>query len=141
VLQLLHESYADVPRPIAAAGEAILMEYFGDEGAAAQQLNRVRLPLDEAPGLFQRVLNNIELMLSLNLVHGDLSPHNVLYREGEVRLIDFPQASDPRFNRHAEELLSRDIANVVRYFGQYGIEADAAGLCRDLWARFVRAEL
>jgi len=26
VLQLLHESYADVPRPIAAAGEAILME-------------------------------------------------------------------------------------------------------------------
>jgi RIO kinase 1 len=141
VLQLLHESHADVPRPIAAAGEAILMDYFGDEDAAAQQLNRVRLPQDEAPALFQRVMNNIELMLSLNLVNGDLSPHNVLYQRGEVRLIDFPQASDPRFNRHAQELLSRDIANVVRYFGQYGVEADAAALSRELWGRFVRAEL
>jgi RIO kinase 1 len=141
VLQLLHESYADVPRPIAAEGEAILMEYFGDEEGAAQQLNRMRLRQDEAAPLFQRVLNNIELMLALNLVHGDLSPHNILYWQGEVRVIDFPQTTDPRFNRHAQDLLSRDIANVVRYFAQYGVEADAAGLSRDLWGRFVRAEL
>ena len=95
-------------------------------------------PIEGTPA---RVMNNVELMLSLNLVHGDLSPHNVLYQHGEVRIIDFPQASDPRFNRHAQELLSRDIANVVRYFGQYGIEADAAALSQELWGRFVRAEL
>ncbi|HLG11724.1 MAG TPA: RIO1 family regulatory kinase/ATPase [Dehalococcoidia bacterium] len=141
VLQLLHESYADVPRPIAAAGEAILMEYFGDEDEAAQQLNRVRLPEEDSGPLFQRVMNNIELMLALNLVHGDLSPHNVLYWQGEMRIIDFPQATDPRFNRHAQELLARDVANIVRYFAQYGVEADAAALSRDLWGRFVRAEL
>ena len=141
MLQLLHESYADVPRPIAAAGEAILMEYFGDEDGAAQQLNRVRLPQAEAAPLFQRLVNNIELLLALNLVHGDLSPHNVLYWQGDVRIIDFPQATDPRFNRHAQELLSRDVANIVRYFGQYGVEADAASLSRELWGRFVRAEL
>ena len=141
VLQLLNESYADVPRPIAAAGEAILMEYFGDEDAAAQQLNRVRLTQDEAAPLLQRVMNNVELFLALNLVHGDLSPHNVLYWQGEVRVIDFPQAIDPRFNRHAQDLLSRDVANIVRYFQAYGVEADAASLSRDLWGRFVRAEL
>jgi RIO kinase 1 len=141
VLQVLHEAYGDVPRPLAAAGEAILMEYFGDEDGAAQQLNRVRLPEDEAAPLFQRVLNNIELMLTLNLVHGDLSPHNVLYWQGEVRLIDFPQAIDPRFNRHAQDLLARDVANIARYFAQYGVEADAEALSRELWGRFVRAEL
>jgi RIO kinase 1 len=141
VLQLLHESYADVPRPIAASGEAILMEYFGDEDEAAQQLNRLRVPQEEAPSLYQRVINNIELMLSLNLVHGDLSPHNVLYWRGELRVIDFPQVTDPRFNRHAQEFLSRDVANIVRYFGDYGVEADAAALSRDLWGRFLRADL
>jgi len=141
VLQLLHESYADVPRPIAAEGEAILMEYFGDEDEAAQQLNRVHLDEAEAPALFQRLMNNIELMLELNLVHGDLSPHNVLYWRGELRVIDFPQATDPRFNNHARDFLTRDVANLVRYFAEYGVVADAEGLSRDLWRRFQRAEL
>jgi len=141
VLQLLHESYADVPRPIAAEGEAILMEYFGDEDEAAQQLNQVRVNEAEAPALFQRLMNNVELFLTLNLVHGDLSPHNVLYWRGELRIIDFPQATDPRFNRHARDLLSRDVANLVRYFAPHGVEADAGELADDLWRRFQRAEL
>ncbi len=141
VLQLLHDSYADVPRPIAAEGQAILMEYFGDEDEAAQQLNRVRVPEAEAPALFQRLMNNVELFLGLNLVHGDLSPHNVLYWRGEVRVIDFPQATDPRFNSHARDFLRRDVGNLVRYFGEYGVEADAEGLSSDLWRRFQRAEL
>jgi RIO kinase 1 len=141
VLQLLHEAYADVPRPIAAEGEAILMEYFGDEDEAAQQLNRVHLDEAEAPALFQRLMNNVELLLGLNLVHGDLSPHNVLYWRGEVRVIDFPQATDPRFNSHARDFLTRDVANLVRYFAEYGVEADADALADDLWRRFQRAEL
>jgi RIO kinase 1 len=141
VLQLLHESYADVPRPIAAEGEAILMEYFGDEDEAAPQLNRVRLDEAEAPALFQRLMNNVELFLALNLVHGDLSPHNILYWQGDIRVIDFPQATDPRFNRSAQEFLRRDVANVCRYFASYGIEADAEGIAMDLWRRFTYAQL
>jgi RIO kinase 1 len=141
VLKLLHDSYADVPRPIAAAGEAILMEFFGDEDETAQQLNRLRLPEEEAAPLFQRLLNNVELMLTLNLVHGDLSPHNVIYWRGDIRVIDFPQATDPRFNRHARDLLARDVANLVRYFAPYGIEADEDAIAADLWGRFLRAEL
>jgi RIO kinase 1 len=141
VLRLLHESYADVPRPIAAEGEAILMEFFGDEYGAAQQLNRVDLTVDDAPVVFQRLMNNVELFLALNLVHGDLSPHNVLYWQGDVRVIDFPQATDPRFNSHARELLGRDVDNLVRYFAPFGVEASAAVLTDDLWRRFRRAEL
>jgi RIO kinase 1 len=141
VLTLLHDSYADVPRPIASEGEAILMEYFGDEDEAAQQLNRVHLDASEAPALFQRLMNNVELFLALNLVHGDLSPHNILYRQGEVRIIDFPQATDPRFNSHARDLLGRDIDNLARYFAPFGVEANAEELTDDLWRRFRRAEL
>lgn len=140
-LETLYEAGADVPRPLAAAESAILLEYFGDEEDAAQQLNRVRLGGEEAEALFLRVINNVELMLAMNLVHGDLSPHNILYWQGEIRIIDFPQTTDPRFNSHCYDLLSRDVQNICRYFDSQGVETDAGSLTADLWRRFQYAEL
>jgi RIO kinase 1 len=137
----LYEAGADVPRPLASAENALLMEYFGDEDDAAQQLNQVRLEAAEAGALFQRLMNNVELFLAMNRVHGDLSPHNVLYWQGEVRIIDFPQATDPRFNRHAHDLLARDVDNLCRYFNAYGVEADARSVTAELWRRFTFSEL
>ena len=135
-LQELYEAGADVPRPIASAENAMLMEYFGDEDDAAQQLNQVRLDASEARPLFERLINNVELFLAMNRVHGDLSAHNILYWQGEVRIIDFPQATDPRFNRHSRDLLARDIDNLCRYFAAYDFEGDAQALTEDLWRRF-----
>lgn len=140
-LQLLYEAGGMVPRPIAADGDVILMEYFGDADEAAYMLNRVDLDDEEAPELFKQLMDFFELMLRLDRVHGDLSPHNVLYWEGELKVIDFPQASDPRFNPAARDLLTRDIENICRYFRQHGVEADASRLADDLWFRFRRAEL
>jgi RIO kinase 1 len=135
-LRLLRNAGADVPAVYAAAGDVILMQYLGNEEEAAPQLNQVRLAQGEAEPLFQRLLNNVELLLACDRVHGDLSPHNVLYWRGEIAIIDFPQATDPRFNQDARALLGRDIANICRYFGQYGVGADAAMIADDLWRRF-----
>jgi RIO kinase 1 len=135
-LETLYEAGADVPKPYASGGDAILMEFFGDEDEAAPQLNRVLLAPEEAGALFERIIENIELFLSLNRVHGDLSPHNILYHDGRVRIIDFPQSVDPRFNRNARDLLERDVANVCRYFADYGVEASPDSISHDLWRRF-----
>lgn len=140
-LRLLYEAGSDVPRPLVASGDTVLMEFFGDEDAAADQLNRVRLAPEEAPALYRRLLDNVELWLQCDRVHGDLSPHNVLYWRGELRVIDFPQATDPRFNRSAHDLLRRDVANICRYFAAYGVEADGDVLADDLWRRFTLALL
>jgi RIO kinase 1 len=140
-LEELYEAGADVPRPYAAAGDAILMEYLGDEDGAAPQLNRVNLEPDEAEPLFRRLIDNVELWLSNNRVHGDLSPHNILYWQGGLRVIDFPQAVDPRFNHHARDLLARDVANVCRYFEAYGVDCSADRIAYDLWRRFTFGEL
>ena len=140
-LEELYDAGADVPKPIAAAGPALAIEYFGDEEDAAQQLNRVRLRPEEAGPLFQRIMDNVELFLACNKVHGDLSPHNVIYWQGDIRIIDFPQSVDPRFNNHARDLLARDIDNIVDYFVPYGIEASAGALTAELWRRFTYAEL
>lgn len=140
-LQALHEAGADVPKPLAVEADALLMQYFGDEDDAAPQLNRVRLSPEDARRAFDSVMRNIELMLSLNLVHGDLSSHNILWWRGRAVIIDFPQAVDPRFNSNARDFLHRDVANVCEYFARQGIEADPVDLAEDLWRRFRLSEL
>src|SRR3954469_20108932 len=137
----LHEAGADIPKPIATEADALLMEYVGDEDDAAPQLNRVRLRPDEAQTAFDAVMRNIELMLKLNLVHGDLSSHNILWWQGKVTIIDFPQAVDARFNSNAHEFLRRDLANVCEYFARQGVEADPLVLADALWSRFQLGEL
>jgi RIO kinase 1 len=119
----------------------ILMEYVGDGEMPAPALNAVALERGEAQALFERVMWNVEQMLHAHHIHADLSAYNILYRKGEITLIDFPQAVDPRVNRHAASLLARDVERVCRYFARFGVEADADRLSSDLWARYMRGEL
>jgi RIO kinase 1 len=140
-LEILYEAGADVPRPFRVEADALLMEYIGVEEEPAPQLNTVRLGRPEAEKLLPRILDNVETMLACNRVHGDLSPHNILYWEGHPTLIDFPQAVDPRFNSSAELLLKRDIDNVCRYFVSCGAEANSAAIAADLWRRYRYAQL
>lgn len=134
VLSALNYAGADVPAPYACTDTAILMEYLGDE-AAAPQLQFAELADGEVEPLLERVLANIELMLRENLVHGDLSAFNILYHEGQLRIIDFPQAVDPRKNESAKRLLERDIAHVVQFFQRHGagLDEDPALMARNLW--------
>ncbi|HEY7270054.1 MAG TPA: RIO1 family regulatory kinase/ATPase [Dehalococcoidia bacterium] len=140
-LKELYEAGCDVPKPLIADADSILMEYIGDENGPAPQLNRVDLNREDAEAQFERTMTNIEILLACNRVHGDLSPHNILYWDGHVVLIDFPQAVDARFNSQAERLLHRDVDNVCRYFNQYGLGADAWAVANDLWQRWKHAEL
>jgi RIO kinase 1 len=140
-LNLLHARGADVPLPIAHRGSIILMEYIGDDGDPAPVLAHADLQPDVAEPLFRRLIWNVRLMLACDRVHGDLSPFNVLYQRGAIRLIDFPQAVDARFNPNALDLLDRDIDRICAYFSRHGVEADAHRISRDMWQRFLRADL
>ncbi len=141
-LRTLHRAGADVPIPLAGTAGAVLMEWIGDaDGDPAPQLKDVALGLDEAQPLFDRLLANIELWLACNIVHGDLSPYNLLYQPDHLVAIDFPQATDPRFNPNAYSLLARDLDHVCRFFTRCGVQADAGALAMDLWDRFMRGVL
>jgi RIO kinase 1 len=140
-LEQLYAAGASIPRPIAQTGHAILMEYIGDYQQPAPVLNNVELEPAEAREVFALLMRNIRLWLSQNFIHGDLSPFNILYWEGTIKIIDFPQAVDPRFNANAFSLLARDIENVYRYLANYGVQADPVALAEELWAAFVDSEL
>lgn len=140
-LRALHRAGADVPRPFICSSDVILMEFIGDEEGPAMPLNRVSPERDEAVALFECLLRNIELWLAHDRIHADLSPFNILCWNGAVKVIDFPQAVDPRFNPRAHDLLRRDVDNVYRFFSRYGVRADPERLADNLWYRFRRSEL
>ena len=89
-MRMLHGAGADVPEVFAQSNGAILMQYFGDEEAAAPMLNRVTLPREHADRYLRQIIDNITLWLANDLVHGDLSPYNLLYWEDRIVAIDFP---------------------------------------------------
>src|ERR1700754_1309812 len=140
-LDLLHAAGADVPRPVSAASNAILIEFVGQDGHPAPQLRNVRLAPAEARRLLEQALRNIEIMLSCNVVHGDLSAYNMLYSGGRLRVIDLPQAVDARSNTNAHRLLARDVANVCSYFAGQGADADPGTFADELWELYMQAKL
>lgn len=136
-LQTLFNAGASVPKPFAASENAILMSYHGDEKMAAPILQDVALETDEARDLFNVVLWNVELMLQHDLIHGDLSPYNILYWEGRITIIDFPQVVNSRGNGNARSILERDVTRICDYFAEQGVERDPEAITHRLWKRYV----
>ena len=136
-MQLWYEAGVAVPKPLTSSDNVILMEYLGEEGEAAPPLHAVRLERDEAQVLFQRLLKDVELMLACGRIHADLSAFNVLYWDGAVKIIDFPQAVDPFVNPRAFDLLARDVTRLCEYFARYRIDAHGPSLAREMWERCI----
>lgn len=137
-LQRLHGLGADVPEPVAAGGNAILMGYVGDQYQPAPVLHGLALPAAEAEPLLEEVLRNVELMLRHGMIHGDLSAYNILYWEGQVTLIDFPQVTLSESNHNAFRIFQRDVRRVCEYVAGLGVMRDSTRIVQDLWDRYVR---
>jgi RIO kinase 1 len=136
-LEQLHKAGGAVPQPLAAGDNAILMGYCGDEYSAAPTLQQVDLEPTEVESLFQEVLRNIDLMLQHNFVHGDLSAFNILYWQGKITLIDFPQVVDIHANKKAYFILQRDLTRVCEYFAKQGLVRNPEAILSDMWQRYL----
>ena len=140
-LKLLYDAGANVPEPIAVGGSALLMEFIGDGIEPAPMLARVSMTPEQARSCLKVILDNVALWLRNDRVHGDLSAYNILYREEGIVVIDFPQASDARFNPNARTLLERDIENVCNHFRCSGFEPDPLRISAEMWRRYRLGEL
>jgi RIO kinase 1 len=67
-------------------------------------------------------------MVHCGVVHGDLSAYNILWDQGRIVIIDFPQSVDPIVHPEGISLLDRDVTNVTNWFARRGIECDAPEL-------------
>ncbi len=140
-LTRLYAAGADVPQPFARSSKAVLMEWVGDHIQPAPLLQHCTLSPVEARRLCEQLLHNVGLWLACDRVHGDLSAFNILYWDGRLKVIDFPQAVNPRENPSAFTLLVRDIENIGHYFGRSGMHVDALEWTTLLWERYLTGEL
>jgi len=132
-MQTLFAAGADVPEPYACGNNAILMGYVGDDVTPAPLLVSVELERGQAQRLFRRVIENIEIMLANNLIHGDLSAYNILYWDGAITLIDFPQVVQPEANSNAYKIFERDVTRICEYFASQGVRTQPRRLAAEMW--------
>ena len=123
-----------VPYPVQKLGVELMMEYIGDEEEAAPRLiNAVAgLSRDAVADLYSQLCEALRLMTSVGIVHGDLSPYNLLVWQERLYVIDMPQAVDPILQPEGLSLLERDVVNLCKWFGSKGVETDAVALYREL---------
>lgn len=131
MLWRLHRAGVPVPEPLvgpgtrtlAKAGDVVVMRYLGDDDGPAPRLADAALDAADASQAFARSVHHLRTLWHLGVVHGDYSTYNLLWWQGEVVVIDLPQAVD-RSHPEARTLLRRDVANLCDTFAVMGVEAD-----------------
>ncbi len=129
-LQQAHEAGVPVPRPIDQEKNVLAMEFLGEEGVPYPTMKEIT---PHAPKrAFQKLLGATKrLYQEAGLIHSDLSEYNVMLTPNPV-LIDLSMGTDSR-NPMADELLMRDLTNLVRYFRRIGLKTqEPADLFADI---------
>lgn len=132
-LHALHKAGIAVPRPIAHAGNVILMEFIGDGEGPAPRLSEAGLGIEEAKEALEQAVQNLGLMLAQGKVHGDYSTFNLLWWDGRVVVIDFPQMVEFDKNPKAREILERDVNGLCRTFSHLGLHPKGGEILRRVW--------
>jgi RIO kinase 1 len=121
----------------------LLMDLVRDaEGRPAPRLIDVAIERDAAIGVFADLVAQMIAMLCCDLIHGDLSPYNILAAADGPTIIDFPQVISAVHSSRAEYFFLRDFDNIVRFFAGFdpSIAAHTAD-GRAIWRAYVSREL
>lgn len=106
-----------VPEAYAWEGNAVLMQLID-----AKELFKVKV--DNPEELLDSIIEEVAKFYRRGVVHGDLSPFNVLVNESGFWIIDFPQSLEVGEDNW-KEILLRDIENLLKHFSRtYQIERD-----------------
>ena len=141
-LYQLRDAGVRVPEPHGYFNGVLVMELVTDaEGFAAPRLGEVELPAEQARDFHAVLVRQVVGMLCSGLIHGDLSPYNVLVGpEGPV-VIDFPQVVSAAGNNAARTMLLRDVNNLTAYLGRFAPELFDTWYGEEMWALFETGDL
>jgi RIO kinase 1 len=142
-LYRLANSGVRIPAPVLFYEGVLLMELVRDaEGRPAPRLIEITIEREAALGLYADLVAQIISMLCCDLIHGDLSPYNILLAADGPTIIDFPQVISAVHNSRAEHFFLRDFDTVVRFFAGFDPTLSvhtADG--RAIWRAYVSREL
>ncbi len=131
-----------VPKPYGYFNDVLVMELVRDaEGHPAPRLGEVDLSPEIAREYHQFMIRQIVRMLSIGLIHGDLSEFNVLVDPDGPVIIDLPQAVNAAGNNGALAMLERDVNNIRATLGRFAPELLETEFAREMWSLFEKGEL
>ena len=131
-----------VPQPRGFFHGVLLMELVVDEhGDSAPRLGEVELAPERALAFHAALVRDVVRMLSLGLIHGDLSEYNVLVTPTGPVIIDLPQVVSASGNNAARAMLLRDVHNIRDCLARCAPELSATHYGEEMWALFERSEL
>ncbi len=141
-LYQLRDAGVRVPVPYGYFHGVLVMELVTDaEGFSAARLGEVELEPDQAREFHQILVRQVVLMLCCGLIHGDLSPYNVLVGPDGPVVIDFPQVVSAGGNNAARSMLLRDVNNLTAYLGRSAPELLDTWYGEEMWALFEAGDL
>ena len=131
-----------VPRPYGYFNDVLIMELVTDAaGDPAPRLGELSLSPETAREYHRFLMQQIVRMLSIGLIHGDLSEFNVLVGPDGPVIIDLPQAVSAAGNNSALAMLERDVNNIRSTLGQFAPELLVTEFAREMWALFEQGDL
>jgi RIO kinase 1 len=131
-----------VPKPYGYFNDTLIMELVIDAaGDPAPRLGQVDLSAEIAREYHSFLIEQIVRMLSLGIIHGDLSEFNVLVGADGPVIIDLPQAVNAAANNGALAMLERDVNNIRGTLGRFAPELLKTEFAQEMWAQFQQGEL
>jgi RIO kinase 1 len=141
-LYQLQSADVRVPKPHGYFNDVLLMELVTDAaGNPAPRLGEIELSAEQAREYHDILIRQIVRMLSIGLIHGDLSEFNVLVAPHGPVIIDFPQVVNAAGNNGALAMLERDVNNIRGTLGRFAPELLATEFALEMWNLFEQGEL
>ena len=112
-LQLVYKIGIAVPEPISQNRHVIAMGMI--EGAQLSKYKEIANPKK----ILKEILRNVrKTYLKAKVIHADLSEYNIILKpDGHILIIDWPQYVKTD-HANAEELLERDLRNILTFFSR-----------------------
>ena len=141
-LYQLRDAGVRVPEPFGYFHGVLVMELVVDaDGHSAPRLGEVELTPLQARGFHRFLVHQVQKMLCIGLIHGDLSEYNVLVAPDGPVIIDFPQVVSAAGNNAARNMLLRDVNNLTASLGFWAPELLETWYGEEMWALFEAGEL
>ncbi|MDI9435891.1 MAG: serine protein kinase RIO [Euryarchaeota archaeon] len=110
-----------VPKPLIAKNNILVMEFIGDKNGTPARLMQ-QTKISNPDNIVEKIIEYVKKLYNdAEIVHGDLSAFNILIHHDEPVIIDLSQSlvvDHPLSN----ELLNRDINNLIKDFKKIGIK-------------------
>lgn len=112
-LQRVFEGGGLVPEPLAYNRHVVVMSYIDG-------IELYRFSKGDFKKIVEDVISTLSVALRLGIIHGDLSPYNIIVGARSY-VIDWPQWV-PHGYPNYEFYLQRDLENIVKFFKRYQID-------------------